>query len=81
MRDVATAPAILLIGNDPTEQHPLLAWQIRNNVRLNRREALHRESRPIKLRRQAKAFLQVPAGRDGRLCRVSGGRRSRRWLD
>src|SRR5215472_10979429 len=34
MRDVATAPAILLIGNDPTEQHPLLAWQIRTNVRL-----------------------------------------------
>ncbi len=30
------APAILLIGNDPTEQHPLLAWQIRNNVRLHR---------------------------------------------
>ncbi len=29
------APAILLIGNDPTEQHPLLAWQIRNNVRLH----------------------------------------------
>src|SRR5437588_8974372 len=35
MREVATAPAILLIGNDPTEQHPLLAWQIRTNVRLN----------------------------------------------
>ena len=30
------APAMLLIGNDPTEQHPLLAWQIRNNVRLHR---------------------------------------------
>src|SRR5262249_19148390 len=36
MRDVYSAPAILLIGNDPTEQHPLLAWQIRNNVRLHR---------------------------------------------
>ena len=36
MRDVFNAPAILLIGNDPTEQHPLLAWQIRNNVRLHR---------------------------------------------
>jgi hypothetical protein len=30
------APAILLVGNDPTNQHPLLAWQIRNNVRLHR---------------------------------------------
>ena len=36
MREVSKAPAILLIGNDPTEQHPLLAWQIRNNVRLHR---------------------------------------------
>ena len=35
MRDVFFAPAILLIGNDPTEQHPLLAWQIRTNVRLH----------------------------------------------
>ena len=35
MRDVFNAPAILLIGNDPTDQHPLLAWQIRNNVRLH----------------------------------------------
>ena len=36
MRDVFFAPAILLIGNDPTKQHPLLAWQIRTNVRLHR---------------------------------------------
>ena len=35
MRDVASAPAILLIGNDPTDQHPLLAWNIRTKVRLN----------------------------------------------
>ena len=35
MRDVASASAILLIGNDPTERHPLLAWNIRTNVRLN----------------------------------------------
>ena len=35
MADVLKSPAILLIGGDPTYQHPLLAWQIRNNVRLN----------------------------------------------
>ena len=43
MRDVFNAPAILLIGNDPTEQHPLLAWQIRNNVRLHRAQALRHQ--------------------------------------
>ena len=36
LRDVANAPAILLIGGDPTEEHPLLAWEIRTNVRLNK---------------------------------------------
>src|SRR6266852_1483078 len=51
MADVFTAPAILLIGNDPTEQHPLLAWQIRNNVRLHRARLYVINSKPIKLRR------------------------------
>ena len=36
LRDIANAPAILLIGGDPTEEHPLLAWEIRTNVRLNK---------------------------------------------
>jgi NADH-quinone oxidoreductase subunit G len=59
MADVFTASAILLIGNDPTEQHPLLAWQIRNNVRLHRAKlyVVNRDS--IKLRRQASVFAQV----------------------
>ena len=59
MADVAKAPAILLIGADPTEQHPLLAWQIRNNVRLNRARFYSVNSRSIKLRRQATVFAQV----------------------
>ena len=62
MADVFTAPAILLIGNDPTEQHPLLAWQIRNNVRLHRAGLYVINSEPIKLRRQAATFTQIPAG-------------------
>jgi len=59
MADVFTAPAILLIGNDPTEQHPLLAWQIRNNVRLHRAKLYVVNREPIKLRRQAAVFAQV----------------------
>jgi NADH-quinone oxidoreductase subunit G len=62
MAEVFTAPAILLIGNDPTEQHPLLAWQIRNNVRLHRARLYAINSNPIKLRRQATTFLQIPPG-------------------
>jgi len=59
MAEVATAPAILLMGNDPTEQHPLLASQIRNNVRLRQARFYAVNSRSIKLRRQATVFAQV----------------------
>ena len=65
MRDVFDAPAILLIGNDPTDQHPLLAWQIRTNVRLHRAKLYVVNSPPIKLRRQAAAFAQIAAGSEG----------------
>jgi NADH-quinone oxidoreductase subunit G len=60
MRDVFNAPATLLIGNNPTEQHPLLAWQIRNNVRLHRARLYVINSQLIKLRRQATSFVQIP---------------------
>jgi NADH-quinone oxidoreductase subunit G len=60
MRDVYNAPAILLIGNDPTDEHPLLAWQIRNNVRLHNARLYVVNTRSIKLQRQATAFSQIP---------------------
>ena len=59
MREVAEAPAILLIGGDPTNEHPLLAWQIRTNVRLRRARLYVVNSAAIKLRRQATTFAQV----------------------
>ena len=73
MRDVYNAPAILLIGNDPTNQHPLLAYQIRNNVRLHRSRLYVINSQPIKLRRQAVSFTQVPAGAEGKLAAFLAG--------
>src|SRR5262249_54044971 len=73
MRDVANAPAILLIGNDPTERHPLLAWNIRNNVRLNSAKLYVVNSRAVKLRRQAARFVQLPAGREGRFVAFLNG--------
>jgi NADH-quinone oxidoreductase chain G len=62
MRDVYNAPAILLIGNDPTDEHPLLAWQIRNNVRLHNAKLYVVNSAQIKLQRQAKESVQIEAG-------------------
>jgi NADH-quinone oxidoreductase subunit G len=73
MADVYTAPAILLIGNDPTEQHPLLAWQIRNNVRLHRGRLYAINSKPIKLQRQATNFMQIPAGTESNVAAFLAG--------
>ena len=74
MREVFDAPAILLIGNDPTEQHPLLAWQIRNNVRLHRSRLYLVNSSPIKLRRQASAFAQIAPGAEGSFVQFLAGK-------
>ena len=73
MRDVYNAPAILLIGNDPTEQHPLLAWQIRNSVRLHGARLHVINSQPIKLRRQAAGFTLIPVGAEGKLAAFLAG--------
>ncbi len=73
MADVFTASAILLIGNDPTEQHPLLAWQIRNNVRLHNAKLYVINSESIKLRRQATSFTQIPTGTESKVVAFLAG--------
>ncbi len=60
LRAIATAPAILLIGGDPTQEHPLLAWNLRTNVRLNHARLYVANARPIKLERQAAATHRLP---------------------
>src|SRR5260370_6702948 len=62
MRDVLTAPAILLIGNDPTERHPLLPWHIRTNIPLNAARLSFLNSQEMKLPRHANATPKNPAG-------------------
>ncbi|MGA3332847.1 MAG: NADH-quinone oxidoreductase subunit NuoG [Terracidiphilus sp.] len=59
LRDIASACAILLVGGNPTEEHPLLAWLLRTNVRLNRARLYVANFKPIKLARQAKATLDL----------------------
>src|SRR6266850_115784 len=73
LRDVFNAPAMLLIGNNPTEQHPLLAWQIRNNVRLHRARLYIINSQEIKLRRQAVNFVQIAEGTEGSVASFLSG--------
>jgi NADH-quinone oxidoreductase subunit G len=73
LRDVAKTPAVLLIGGDPTQEHPLLAWQIRTNVRLNKARLYVASAKPIKLERQAKMSLRLPAGGYAALAAFFGG--------
>jgi NADH-quinone oxidoreductase subunit G len=62
MQGVATASSILLIGNNPTHQHPLLAYQIRQAVRQHRARLYVINGDEIKLRRQATLYVQVKPG-------------------
>ena len=60
LRDIGSACAILLVGGNPTDEHPLLAWTLRTNVRLNRARLYVVNSKSIKLDRQAKASQGMP---------------------
>jgi NADH-quinone oxidoreductase subunit G len=60
LREIAAAPAILLVGGNPTDEHPLLAWLLRTNVRLNRARLYVANAKPIKLERQAVATQEIP---------------------
>jgi NADH-quinone oxidoreductase subunit G len=62
LREIAAAPAILLVGGNPTEEHPLLAWLLRTGVRLNRARLYVANAKPIKLERQAKATMEIVGG-------------------
>src|SRR3954466_6356493 len=73
MRDVFNARAIVLIGNNPTDQHPLLAYEIRNNVRLHKSRLYSVNSYPIKLRRQSALFAQVAPGTEAAACDFLAG--------
>ncbi|MBI2820191.1 MAG: molybdopterin-dependent oxidoreductase, partial [Acidobacteria bacterium] len=63
-REVAEASALLLIGNNPTDQHPLLAWNIREAVRMRGARLYVISSREIPLLRQAHRLLPVAEGRE-----------------
>ena len=64
-KDLAHAPAVLLVGNNPTEQHPLLAWNIREGCRLRGTRLYVINARRIPLLKQSHRFLPVTEGREG----------------
>ncbi|HET9804891.1 MAG TPA: NADH-quinone oxidoreductase subunit NuoG [Candidatus Acidoferrum sp.] len=64
MEQLYKSKAVLLIGNDPTNQNPLVAWQIRAGIRHNGLKLFVINSRDIKLKRKAKNFVKVAAGQE-----------------
>jgi NADH-quinone oxidoreductase subunit G len=73
LRDTTTAPAILLIGGNPTEEHPLLAWNLRTNVRLNRARLYVANTKAIKLEHMSYATQRLPANGYASLAAYMGG--------
>ena len=71
MQDVFEASSIVLVGNDPTQQHPLLAYQIRQAVRQRGARLRVVNGSTIKLaKRQAKVFVPVRPGGEAELVRA-----------
>jgi NADH-quinone oxidoreductase subunit G len=71
MADVYNANAILVVGNDVTQQNPLVAWQIRSAVRHHGARVYAINGRPSKIHRQAQVAVEVSKG---------GEREAIRWL-
>ena len=71
MSDIYTAPAVLLIGNDVTQQNPLVAWQIRTGVRHHQTRLYVINGVESKIHRQAKHLVKTAKG---------GERAAVRWL-
>jgi NADH-quinone oxidoreductase subunit G len=63
-REIAEASTILLVGGNPTDQNPLLAWNIREAVRLRGARLYVINCLEIPLLRQAYRFLPVAENRE-----------------
>ena len=64
MRGLAEAKAVLLVGNDPTNQNPLAAWQIRKGIRHIGAKLFILNSREIRLHRKATQFVKLAANQE-----------------
>jgi NADH-quinone oxidoreductase subunit G len=64
MEQLYQAKAVLLVGNDPTNQNPLVGWQIRSGIRHHGTKLFVINSNEIKLERKATQFVRVEAGQE-----------------
>jgi NADH-quinone oxidoreductase subunit G len=64
MEQLYESKAVLVIGNDPSNQNPLVGWQIRAGIRHHASKLFLINSREIKLDRKATQFVQVANGQE-----------------
>jgi len=64
MQQLAEAKAVLLVGNDPTNQNPLAAWQIRKGIRHIGERLFILNANEIKLKRKATQFVKLAASQE-----------------
>ncbi len=64
MEQLYQSKAVLLVGNDPTNQNPLVGWQIRSGIRHHGTKLFVINSSEIKLKRKATQFVKVDAGQE-----------------
>src|SRR6267143_1804637 len=64
MEQLYQSKAVLLIGNDPTNQNPLVAWQIRSGIRHFGTKLFVINANDIRLKRKATQFVKVEPGQE-----------------
>ena len=64
MEQLYQSKAVLLVGNDPTNQNPLVGWQIRSGIRHHGTKLFVINSSEIKLKRKAAQFAKVAPGQE-----------------
>jgi NADH-quinone oxidoreductase subunit G len=65
MEQLYESKAVLVIGNDPTNQNPLVAWQIRSGIRHFGTKLFIINANEIKLKRKATQFVKIETGHEG----------------
>jgi len=64
MEQLYASKAVLVIGNDPSNQNPLVAWQIRAGIRHHGTKLFLINASQIKLQHNATRSVQIPAGQE-----------------
>src|SRR5467141_1248998 len=64
MEQLYQSKAVLLVGNDPTNQNPLVGWQIRSGIRHFGTKLFIINANEIKLKRKSTQFVKVEEGHE-----------------